>query len=460
MADKEAKDKAYADGVKDGKSDNSLGDIVQGLGLGSCSMDKDLRAVYDKGHDFGREHRYDGSQGGSAKTSDQKSSSENSSARDRGDGGRDYYSSGGTSSYSGGYTATHSGSSVGSIVTWIFLAIVVVLFGSCASAVFLHYNPLSEAYYSILREQERALMAEGSRDHMGVYSLDMETMKVLRLSAGSHPSVAPNGEQITFVRKRWSKEKTIFSDTIGGNMNESFNSNKSYWFENTDFLVTVVGDNVIFKGTSKKYSQKIPLGIEGVDKIVDFACSPKHFIAVVGKTKLEEVLYVKGIKWRKQPLLKCYTGKNIQIISWFPNNTKLAIYDNGQPYILYFDWLNIGGPLNETLKLRQVQSLPLSYQNIQWSPDGSKFTFDCKLEENDCIFLYEYAEKRAHFLTLGRLPVWSSDGQRILFKRHDDLYCLNADGTTSMLANNVADGYCWLPNGKKIFFSKKDEKKS
>lgn len=92
MATKDEKDKAYADGVKDGKNDSSLGDFVQGLGLGSSSMDKDLRDTYDKGHDFGRDHRYDGNQReGGSKTSKEASSSD-SSTRDRGDSDRSYNS--------------------------------------------------------------------------------------------------------------------------------------------------------------------------------------------------------------------------------------------------------------------------------------------------------------------------------------------------------------------------------
>ena len=80
MATKEEKDKAYADGVKDGKNDNSLGDIVQGLGLGSSfSMSRDLRDIYDKGHDFGRGHRYESSsKDKDSKSEESKPSSEKS----------------------------------------------------------------------------------------------------------------------------------------------------------------------------------------------------------------------------------------------------------------------------------------------------------------------------------------------------------------------------------------------
>lgn len=122
MADKEAKDKAYAEGVKDGKNDNSLGDIVQGLGLGSSSIDKDLRGAYDKGHDFGREHRYDGSQRDrSAKITDTKSSSESSSTREHGDSDKSYYSGSDYSSPSsqGRVEKGRSGSKVLSVIIWI-----------------------------------------------------------------------------------------------------------------------------------------------------------------------------------------------------------------------------------------------------------------------------------------------------------------------------------------------------
>lgn len=111
-------------------------------------------------------------------------------------------------------------------------------------------------------------------------------------------------------------------------------------------------------------------------------------------------------------------------------------------------------------------SLRYFESTINWSPDGSKFTFVSKAGANDAIYIVDANRKKIiRKLSFPKLtglgaPSWSPDGNRLVFSGLDggrsDLYIVNEDGTN--LVRLTEDRYAylhpqWSPDGKKIAFT-------
>lgn len=455
MATKEEKDKSYADGVKDGKSDSSLGDIAQGLGLGSSSMNKDLRDSYDKGHDFGREHRYDGSQkDSSGKTSNREASSNGGSTRDRGDSDKSY-----DTSYSGTYSGTSSkshGSIIGKIFMFLFIAVPVVLIGSCASSVFFHYNPITTVSSKILSAYGNMLVSEKSNDHMVIYKFNLLTLRETEFTSGNHPVVSHRGRYVAFFRKTWLGDKVFVADANGNNIGYLFPGQRFYWGPQDEYIIGVTEKKILMKGGSFgryayrsgkiSFRKDVRLGPD------DFIFSPQGLSAFVVRRDSKESLYIKQVDFDRHNEVLCCLGKKLKLGGWSPDSKKMVIYSHGQTHILSFN--NGYGAIDP----RDIKHLPLYCRELQWSPDGNNLIYS--RAKSDYIWLTNYNTESSRSLTIGHSPVWSPDSQKILFKCVDDLYCIDIhNGNRKFIAKNVADGYDWLGINI-IFFARNAKEKS
>jgi Tol biopolymer transport system component len=103
---------------------------------------------------------------------------------------------------------------------------------------------------------------------------------------------------------------------------------------------------------------------------------------------------------------------------------------------------------------------------MNWSPDGTKFSFVAKAGANDAIYIVN-AKKRKVIkkLTFPKLtgfaaPSWSPDGNRLVFSGLDggrsDLYVANEDGSNLVRLTEDRFAYLhpqWSPDGKKIAYT-------
>ncbi len=121
---------------------------------------------------------------------------------------------------------------------------------------------------------------------------------------------------------------------------------------------------------------------------------------------------------------------------------------------------------------------PVHYDEIAWSPDGTRIAYVANLVGHFGIYTANLDGTDARQLTDGAndaWPSWSPDGTRIVFSssRADpraefcggdlscptDIYVMNADGTgISRLSNDPAPEYqpAWSPDGTRIAFVRSD----
>lgn len=59
MSRKDDKDRAYAEGVKEGLEGNFVDDFAEDLSRGWPTADREFTEIKEKGYDWGREHRHD-----------------------------------------------------------------------------------------------------------------------------------------------------------------------------------------------------------------------------------------------------------------------------------------------------------------------------------------------------------------------------------------------------------------
>jgi len=103
---------------------------------------------------------------------------------------------------------------------------------------------------------------------------------------------------------------------------------------------------------------------------------------------------------------------------------------------------------------------------LNWSPDGTKFSFVAKAGKNDAIYNVDAKKKKVirklQFSNLTGLaaPSWSPDGKRLVFSGLDggrtDLFIVDEDGSNLVRLTQDRFAYLhpqWSPDGKKIAFT-------
>jgi serine/threonine-protein kinase len=125
------------------------------------------------------------------------------------------------------------------------------------------------------------------------------------------------------------------------------------------------------------------------------------------------------------------------------------------------DWMTHDG---KTSVLRAAKA---NWSNPRFSPDGQKLALDIFDGKQRDIFVYEWARNTLTQLTFDagqdRMPVWTPDGQRIVFQSDRDkpaisnLYWVNADGTGKATrltdSSEVQVPLSWHPGGKFLVFT-------
>jgi len=97
----------------------------------------------------------------------------------------------------------------------------------------------------------------------------------------------------------------------------------------------------------------------------------------------------------------------------------------------------------------------------KWSPDGTKIVFTSALFGGYGIYTMNVDGSGGRALTGGNQdtsPSWSPDGKKILFKRSNDIFVMNTDGSGIVnLTNtptNIENDPEWSPDGKKIVYTR------
>ncbi|MFQ5825074.1 MAG: basic secretory protein-like protein [bacterium] len=155
-----------------------------------------------------------------------------------------------------------------------------------------------------------------------------------------------------------------------------------------------------------------------------------------------------------------------------PDGSQLA-YVGDKDFVLNLFVKNLEGKnKGKTSKIvesgtsEDFHSLRYFESTINWSRDGSKFSFVSKAGANDAIYIVDAKRKKViQKLSFPKLtglgaPSWSPDGNRLVFSGLDggrsDLYIVNKDGKN--LVRLTDDRYAslhpqWSPDGKKIAFT-------
>lgn len=136
-------------------------------------------------------------------------------------------------------------------------------------------------------------------------------------------------------------------------------------------------------------------------------------------------------------------------LTWSPDGTKLAFSDVGGIYVVSADGSG------ET----RVPGTSRNDQTPAWSPDGTKFAMRSltdRMEGGIAVINIDGSGRR--WLTNepgdGR-PTWSPDGSKIAYSSADDIFVINADGSSkTRLARieGIENDPTWSPDGRQIAF--------
>jgi Tol biopolymer transport system component len=135
-------------------------------------------------------------------------------------------------------------------------------------------------------------------------------------------------------------------------------------------------------------------------------------------------------------------------LTWSPDGTKLAFSDVGGIYIVNADGSG------ET----RVPNTSHGDQAPAWSPDGTKFVMRSLADRDGGIAVINIDGSGRRWLTNEMMdgePTWSPDGSKIAYSSSNDIYVINADGSSkTRLARieGVESDPTWSPDGRQIAF--------
>jgi serine/threonine protein kinase/Tol biopolymer transport system component len=139
------------------------------------------------------------------------------------------------------------------------------------------------------------------------------------------------------------------------------------------------------------------------------------------------------------------------------NLVYLAGRGGGQNVSIY--WMDRDG------KFTPLREAPGDYRNLAFSPDGKRLALEIFDGKRRDIWVYEWERDTPTRLTfasdLNRNPVWTSDGQRVVYTQEKsgvpNLWWIRADGSgnAQRLAESSAQSATgsWRPDGKVLAFS-------
>ena len=154
-----------------------------------------------------------------------------------------------------------------------------------------------------------------------------------------------------------------------------------------------------------------------------------------------------------------------------PDGTQLA-YVGDKDFTLNMFLRSLEEGKEKTSKIVESGS-STSYESLRyfdtamnWSPDGTKFSFVAKAGANEAIYIVNAKKKKVvKKLTFPKLtglaaPSWSPDGNRLIFAGLDggrtNLFIVHEDGTNLVRLSKDRFAYLhpqWSPDGKKIAYT-------
>ena len=135
-------------------------------------------------------------------------------------------------------------------------------------------------------------------------------------------------------------------------------------------------------------------------------------------------------------------------LAWSPDGTKLAFSDVGGIYVVNADGSG------ET----RVPNTSRNDQTPAWSPDGTKFAMRSLGDRDGGIAVISVDGSGRRWLTnqiMDGQPTWSPDGSKIAYSSSDDIFVINADGSSrTRLARieGIESDPSWSPDGRQIAF--------
>ena len=107
-----------------------------------------------------------------------------------------------------------------------------------------------------------------------------------------------------------------------------------------------------------------------------------------------------------------------------------------------------------------VPAPPRPYAWVRVSPDGTRLAMEVQDRGNTDVWIYELARNNARQLTFApeadRCPIWTPDGQRVVFRSGPDLAWMAANGTRTVerltTGLNAPRPYAWSSDGKGLIF--------
>ncbi|MEO8612745.1 MAG: hypothetical protein ABI690_32930 [Chloroflexota bacterium] len=158
---------------------------------------------------------------------------------------------------------------------------------------------------------------------------------------------------------------------------------------------------------------------------------------------------------------KFVKNKMIGLMAWSPDGTRIVFLGNFDPDTLYL--MDVFGQQERVLL--SLKSHDFVVHSIDWSPDGQYIVLDNLNNGTLEIYVIDLdAPNFDHKLiaypnakTLAAQPVWSPDGQKIVFSSGDGAICIiNPDGSglrclTDSTGRNITPA--WSPDGQQIIYA-------